>query len=488
MEKFSLLSDNSQFSSASAVYNVGGLCRTIVPVLGETDAHQFLVGTANVRKPNEVHLVEYDDADNVITCKTVIQHAAGEIVGLFPNPVRRELFFVVYTDASSFVREGALLSLNQQAEPASREGADGRQGDGKTVVCPPAFQLPAIEGFGDLVCVVWKPAVEIDDSFAVDEIGADGAEDDEGELTFGGRVAGGAAVDTEGEHTFVSVYTNGFQVWDIMVDDHEGTQLQPRENARAVMWGSSPEDGNVGTVTAAAWDPHHKDLIVLAVGGDLVTFNVETLAEIRRCARAHDARITSIDFNSNKPWAVLSSDCSGCVRFWDIRKASVASVVEAADGAAKDTSTTNGNGNSKSLKVIKAHSHWVTSAQYNPAHDQLVLTSSTDQLVKLWRVSSISSAPLMELDDAELALSSNDSDSEDVGGNSESSTSGFRFPGDNAGATAADVLVKDFADHEDSVYDIAWSACESWVFASVSHAGRVIVGSVPSSEKYKILL
>ena len=94
----------------------------------------------------------------------------------------------------------------------------------------------------------------------------------------------------------------------------------------------------------------------------------------------------------------------------------------------------------------------------------------------------------MELDDAELALSSNDSDSEDVGGNSESSTSGFRFPGDNAGATAADVLVKDFADHEDSVYDIAWSACESWVFASVSHAGRVIVGSVPSSEKYKILL
>lgn len=170
----------------------------------------------------------------------------------------------------------------------------------------------------------------------------------------------------------------------------------------------------------------------------------------------------------------------------------MASVVEAADGAAKDASTTNGNGgsNSKSLKVIKAHSHWVTSAQYNPAHDQLVLTSSTDQLVKLWRVSSISSAPLMELDDPELALSSsNDSDSEDVGGNSESSTSGFRFPGDNnAGATAADILVKDFADHEDSVYDIAWSACESWVFASVSHAGRVIVGSVPSSEKYKILL
>lgn len=289
MEKFSLLSDNSQFSSASAVYNVGGLCRTIVPVLGESDSHQFLVGTANVRKPNEVHLVEYDDADNIITCKKVIQHAAGEIVGLFPNPLRRELFFVVYTDIKSFVREGALLSLDQQAKPTSQEeGANGGQADETTVVCPPAFQLPSIEGFGDLVCVVWKPATEIDDSFAVDEVGADGEEDDDGELTFGGRVvvAGGAAVDTEGEHTFVSVYTNGFQVWDIMVDDQEGTQLQPRENARAVMWGASQPEGSsdvvVGTVTAAAWDPHHKDLIVLAVGGDLVTFNVETLAEVGR--------------------------------------------------------------------------------------------------------------------------------------------------------------------------------------------------------------
>jgi len=139
----------------------------------------------------------------------------------------------------------------------------------------------------------------------------------------------------------------------------------------------------------------------------------------------------------------------------------------------------------KCAKVIKAHSHWVTASQYNPAHDQLVLTSSSDQAVKLWRVSSISSAPLMELDDSELAISN---DSADEGNVSESSTSAFEFPNDRPGATAADILVKKFMEHEDSVYDIAWSASESWVFASVSHGGRVVVSSVPSSEKYKILL
>ena len=57
--------------------------------------------------------------------------------------------------------------------------------------------------------------------------------------------------------------------------------------------------------------------------------------------------------------------------------------------------------------------------------------------MKLWRVSSISSAPLMELDDADLALSG----SEDETNVSDSSTSGFRFPGESPGTTAADILV-----------------------------------------------
>ena len=36
-----------------------------------------------------------------------------------------------------------------------------------------------------------------------------------------------------------------------------------------------------------------------------------------------------------------------------------------------------------------AHSHWVWQAHFNPAHDSLLLTSSSDALVDLWFLPSL---------------------------------------------------------------------------------------------------
>lgn len=36
-----------------------------------------------------------------------------------------------------------------------------------------------------------------------------------------------------------------------------------------------------------------------------------------------------------------------------------------------------------------AHSHWVWQARFNPAHDSLLLTSSSDALVDLWFLPSL---------------------------------------------------------------------------------------------------
>ena len=52
----------------------------------------------------------------------------------------------------------------------------------------------------------------------------------------------------------------------------------------------------------------------------------------------------------------------------------------------------------------------------------------------------------------------------------------------------ADCKVNTFGEHEDSVYSIAWGACDSWVYTSLSYDGRVALHHVPSVEKYKILL
>lgn len=51
-----------------------------------------------------------------------------------------------------------------------------------------------------------------------------------------------------------------------------------------------------------------------------------------------------------------------------------------------------------------------------------------------------------------------------------------------------DKLLAKIDSHEDSVYGLAWSAAEPWVFASLSYDGRVAINTVPAAEKYQILL
>eukprot|EP00163_Fabomonas_tropica_P012029 TRINITY_DN2311_c0_g1_i3.p1 TRINITY_DN2311_c0_g1~~TRINITY_DN2311_c0_g1_i3.p1 ORF type:complete len:109 (-),score=16.15 TRINITY_DN2311_c0_g1_i3:53-379(-) len=101
-------------------------------------------------------------------------------------------------------------------------------------------------------------------------------------------------------------------------------------------------------------------------------------------------------------------DCK--VKFWDYRKPD------------------------RPLKVLSSHSHWyvlslslslfyhvsslihvppyhvmmyvilsprVWNVQYNYFHDQLVVSSSTDSIVNLWNVASLSSAPLGEMAEEE---------------------------------------------------------------------------------------
>ena len=44
------------------------------------------------------------------------------------------------------------------------------------------------------------------------------------------------------------------------------------------------------------------------------------------------------------------------------------------------------------------------------------------------------------------------------------------------------------AELEDSVVAVEWSQKDAWVFAAASHNGTLVVGTVPSKEKYRILL
>ena len=62
---------------------------------------------------------------------------------------------------------------------------------------------------------------------------------------------------------------------------------------------------------------------------------------------------------------------------------------------------------------------------------------------------------------------------------------------DGDGRVEADppnIKVRAIDQHEESIYSIAWSPADAWMYCSLSYDGRVILNHVPSTEKYKILL
>ena len=110
------------------------------------------------------------------------------------------------------------------------------------------------------------------------------------------------------------------------------------------------------------------------------------------------------------------------------------------------------------VRRVRAHAHWVWAAAFNPVHGDLIASASSDTLVGLWH----------------LPAKAEGQDGEHGG----------------AGAGVEDGVAPEatFDDHEDSVYAVAWSAADPWLFASLSHDGRVACHRVNDDVKYKVLL
>lgn len=63
----------------------------------------------------------------------------------------------------------------------------------------------------------------------------------------------------------------------------------------------------------------------------------------------------------------------------------------------------------------------------------------------------------------------------------------FKTQSGSTGQHATDKLVLRM-ELEDSVFKVDWSLKDAWVFAATGFNGTLIVGTVPSKEKYRILL
>ena len=220
-----------------------------------------------------------------------------------------------------------------------------------------------------------------------------------------------------------------------------------------------------GEAREVAWDLLHEDLLVMARGSGAVGVDARN-PHAPAFEIATGSKCRTLDVNPNRLHFLLTAGDEGALRFWDSRKTT------------EPVQTLSRGG----------HSHWITKARFNPFHDQLVLTSSTDGLVCLWRATSVSSAPLSA--DADLALGLDDDplgqrDDEDA----QRAHNLARLRAASLHRSEQDGLVKAYDEHRsESVFAVAWSAVDAWAFASISYDGKFFVRNVPSAEKYKILL
>lgn len=217
--------------------------------------------------------------------------------------------------------------------------------------------------------------------------------------------------------------------WDVSFGSAEASR-QITANVSGSKWNLPPR---------MAWDPHSHDAMVVSSGNkvQLVDWRTNASDGSSQAFQCHRYGITDLDYNPNKPHVLTTAGQDGLLKFWDLRLAKQPILVSRG-----------------------GHRHWVTRVSYNPFHDQLLLSAGTDSLVNLWRFSTISSAPLLTLED--------DAD-------------------DKSDTAAPNVRVSQH-EHMDSVYAVAWGAADAWVYASVGYDGKVILSQVPSKEKYKILL
>ena len=133
-----------------------------------------------------------------------------------------------------------------------------------------------------------------------------------------------------------------------------------------------------GAFLCAAWDPHHaNEFLVGTANGTIGGYDLRSMKMTRKIPKADIVNVLDIDYNPNKPYYVVCGGGDAHLKFFDVRKIH------------------------RPVKILGEHDFWINKTRYNPFHDQLVLSTGSDEQVMLWRASSVSSAPVLDADSNE---------------------------------------------------------------------------------------
>ncbi|KAG9446002.1 hypothetical protein H6P81_012130 [Aristolochia fimbriata] len=180
--------------------------------------------------------------------------------------------------------------------------------------------------------------------------------------------------------------------------------------------------GMLHNLSGGAWDPHDQNTVAGTCDSSVKFWDLRTMKKTNSIDHAH---VRNVDFNPKKQFILVTAEDESGIHIWDLRMPKV------------------------SVRSFPGHAHWTWMVQYNPAYNDLILSSGTDSAVNLWMAAAV------------------------TGGDSNNSVA-------DLSTQYVDPLIHSYSDYEDSVYGLAWSSREPWIFASLSYDGRVVVESVKS--------
>lgn len=407
------------FGEQSAELSLNCPAKSVAAVQADRVEARFLVGGCSVQDGglnNQVHVVRYHSDVNVVAMDAALPHPTGPIEKLVTSPQDRTLVLTLAERAT----QATLYRLPPQVMEASNE-----------------LILDS-----DTTGTEYGGGYDYDGTETSQSTGANSLQGGnlEQKLVLESSAAGAKIQDMAWRETSED---EGATPGDVLTIDDQGmvtqwdVSLGTAESMRSLQ--ATSEECPPMNPPKVVWDPHQPTTVAVSWKRSVkfLDTRAEALGEATPITAAHRYGVTDLDYNPNKPYTLATSGLDGIVHYWDTRT------------TRRPLLTSRGG-----------HSHYAWSVHYNPFHDQLVLSTGTDAVVNLWRVSTISSAPLLTLEDT---------------------------PRGSPGDEAPNVRVSR-QELSESVYGAAWSAADAWQYMTVTYDGRVALHHVPSKEKYKILL
>ncbi|MGH0114387.1 UNVERIFIED_CONTAM: hypothetical protein FKN15_005869 [Acipenser sinensis] len=140
---------------APVIYGIEFQARALTAQTAETESIRFLVGTQSLKYDNQIHIVDFDDENNIIN-KNVLLHQVGEIWHLSASPADKSVLTTCYskTSDSKVVTCAAVWRMPKELESGNHESPDDSSSNPQTLELLCHLDNTA---HGNMACVLWEP-------------------------------------------------------------------------------------------------------------------------------------------------------------------------------------------------------------------------------------------------------------------------------------------------------------------------------------------